>query len=128
MATIGYARVQQYLTAIAQANGLIGSSPHGAFWLIEYDAFITGALPTVTYRGAPIPLILKEAPLLSPFFMILVEPKGWGGKRQMPPGGPNISTDGLDIALDDGTTVKSQQIRADLENWLKNGFPKDPIP
>jgi hypothetical protein len=48
----------------------------------------------------------------------------------MPGGGPFISVDGdgTDIPLDDGTSVKTEKIRDDLTNWLKNGFPKDPLP
>ena len=70
MATIGFATVQMYLTGLAKANGNLASSPHGAFWLGTYEEFIVGTLPGVEYRGAAIPLILKAAPLLSPFFMI----------------------------------------------------------
>jgi hypothetical protein len=127
MATIGFNTVQAYLTAIAKANGNIDVSPHQAFWLVTYEQFVGGTLPGPTYRGASIPLIWKDAPVLSPFFMILVEPKGWGGKRQMPPGGPDLSKDEVNVTLDDGSTVTTKKIRDDIQGWLENGFPKDPV-
>lgn len=127
--TIGFSTVQKYLTGLAKLNGLIAGSPHKAFWLGTYEQFVAGTVPHVTYRGSqPIPLVWKEAPLLSPLFMILVEPTGWGGKNQMPDGGPFITQDDLSITLDDGAIVTGKQVRDDLETWFRSGFPKDPAP
>jgi hypothetical protein len=126
--TIGFATVQKYLSGLAQLNGTIGGSPHRVFWNIPYEQFITASVPNVNYRGNPIPLIWKEAPVLSPLFMILVEQNGWGNKEQMPAGGPFITQDDLAIPMGDGTTVTGKQARAELEAWFKTGCPKEPTP
>jgi hypothetical protein len=136
--TIGFDTVQKYLDGFA-GLGTIGNSPHKAFWKtksvggvhtpITYDDFVSGAVPNVKYRGAPIPIIWKEAPLLSPFFLILAEPNGFAGIDQMIPfGGAHLTDAGISITLSDGTTVTGAQVIADLQTWLSNGFPKDPTP
>jgi hypothetical protein len=130
--TIGFDMVQKYLTGLAKLNGALAGSPHKAFWMVPYEQFISSNVPHVKYRGSPVPIIWKDAPVLSPLFMILVEPSGWGGINQMPEGGPFISDNdagnSLVIPLDDGTTVTGRKVREDLETWFRNGFPKDPKP
>jgi hypothetical protein len=138
--TIGFQNVQDYLSGFASL-GTLSSSPHGAFWKfkivsgaqqpITYDEFVNGNVPNVTYRGTPIPIIWKEAPLLSPLFLILAEPTGFAGKPQMMPNTAlpaHLTDPGIAIPLPDGTNVPGTQVLADLEVWLKNGFPKDPKP
>ncbi len=149
--TIGFETVQDYLSGFA-ALGTIGNSPHKAFWKVKtvagvqtpvtYDDFINGTVPRVTYGGAsgtagqPIPIIWKDAPLLSPLFLILAEAKGFAGIDQMiPNGGVHLTDPGIKITVPDRTTtppgakqVAGSQVLQDLEVWLKNGFPKDPKP
>jgi hypothetical protein len=147
--TIGFETVQDYLSGFA-ALGTISNSPHKSFWKVKivggvstpvtYDDFINGTVPHVTYGGSsgsakqPIPIIWKDAPLLSPLFLILAESTGFAGIEQMiANGGPHLTDAGVTITVPDhsttpaGTkTVTGAQVLADLEFWLKNGFPKDP--
>lgn len=136
--TIGFEMVQNYLSGLA-VLGTIGNSPHRAFWKVKkvggvstpitYDDFINGTVPNVSYNGAPIPILWKEAPLLSPLFLILAEPTGFAGIEQMiPNGGAHLTDPGMTISLPDGTTVTGKQVLEDLKVWLSNGFPKDPTP
>lgn len=135
--TIGFTTVQDYLSGLASL-GVISSSPHKAFWKskivggvpvpVTYADFIDGVVPHVNYRGSPIPILWKVAPLLSPLFLILVEPTGYAGKDQMIPGGPHLTDPGVLIPLPDGTQVSGTQVIQDLETWLKNGFPEMPTP
>jgi hypothetical protein len=124
--TIGFLTVQAYLDALADLNGALNDSPHKAFWKVSYDAFIAGKVPGVLCQGAAVPIINKDAPEQSPFYLILTDPSGWCGKRQMPGGGPFITDDDLDIPLADGTIVKGKQVRDDLAAWLQHGYPKEP--
>ena len=128
--TIGFKDVQAYLDGIAVANGSILSSPHKMFWRVTYEAFISGNVPGVQCQGAAVPIINTGAPEQSPFFLIMIDPAGWCGWPQMPPGGPNIdpANDNVQIDLADGTVVTGKQVRENLATWLKNGFPKDPTP
>jgi hypothetical protein len=133
--TIGFSTVQEYLSAYAK-SGSIGNSPHRAFWKskivggaavpITYDDFINGFVPIVKYHGAPIPILWKDAPLLSPFFQILSEPGGFAGFDQMIPGGPHLGDDGVTVTLTDGTVVQGAKVLSDLETWLSHGFPEQP--
>jgi len=147
--TIGFDTVQDYLSGLA-ALGTISNSPHKSFWKLKvtggvtspvtYDDFVNGTVPNVTYDGVsgtagqPIPIIWKDAPLLSPLFLILAEPKGFAGIDQMiPNGGVHLTDPGMTITVPDRTTtppgtktVTGAQVLLDLEVWLKNGFPKDP--
>lgn len=122
--TITFVQIKNCLDAIADANGLIGSSPHGRFWDVSYQNFITGNVPHVNCQGNPVPIIDSNAPRQSPFYLILTNPKGWCGKRQMPGGGPFITQDAFVFTLPDGSTQTGAQIRAVLEEWLGNGFPE----
>jgi hypothetical protein len=147
--TIGFETVQDYLSGFA-ALGTISNSPHKAFWKtravggvstpVTYDDFINGNVPHVTYggfsgtAGQPIPIIWKDAPLLSPLFLILAEAAGFAGIDQMiPNGGVHLTDAGITITVPDRTTsppgikqVTGSQVLQDLEMWLKNGFPNDP--
>lgn len=138
-ASIGFETVQSYLSGLA-AKGVINSSPHKAFWKsrlvdgvptpVTYEDFINGNVPNKNYHGLPIPILWKEAPMLSPLFLILRE-KEFAGIPQMIPNGPNgthLTDTGMTITLADGTTVAGAKVLADLETWLKNGFPKLPQP
>ncbi len=146
--TIGFETVQDYLSGLASL-GTISNSPHKSFWKVKtvggvttpvtYDDFINGTVPHVSYRGSPIPIIWKDAPLLSPLFLILAESSGFAGIEQMMPfGGPHLTDVGRTITVPDRTilspappatkTVTGAQVLQDLEAWLKNGFPKDSIP
>lgn len=132
--TIGFETVQKYLSGLA-ALGNISGSPHGAFWMSKkvngalvpatYEDFINGTVPNATSRDSPIPIIWKEFPILSPIFIILADP-GFADVPQMIFGGVHLTDDNMHITLPDGTAVTGAQVLADLEVWLKNGFPKDP--
>jgi hypothetical protein len=135
--TIGFQTVQDYLSGLA-ALGTISNSPHKAFWKfkkvagvqtpVTYDDFVNGTVPNVSYHGLPIPIIWKDAPMLSPLWLILAETNGFAGIEQMiANGGVHLTDIGMEITLPDLTTkVKGTQVLLDLETWLKNGFPKDP--
>jgi hypothetical protein len=147
--TIGFETVQDYLSGLA-ALGTISNSPHKSFWKVKvvngatlpvtYDDFISGTIPHTTYggfsgtAGQPIPIIWKDAPLLSPLFLILAEVNGFAGIDQMiPNGGVHLTDQGIKITIPDRTTnppgtkqVTGAQVLQDLEAWLKNGFPRDP--
>ena len=138
--TIGFETVQNYLSGLA-ALGTIGNSPHKAFWKLKkvngvqtpvtYDDFINGHVPNVSYHGLPIPIIWKEAPMLSPLFLILAEPNGFASIEQMIPntgGLVHLTDPGIQITLPDQTQLSGTQVLQDLETWLKNGFPKNPQP
>src|SRR5205807_913661 len=109
-----------YLSGFA-ALGTISNSPHKAFWKsktiggvtspVTYSDFIDGTLPNKTYSGfsgsarQPIPLIWKDAPLLSPLFLVLAESTGFAGFDQMiPNGGAHLTDAGLQITIPDRTT------------------------
>lgn len=131
--TIGFSKVQAYLTGFANL-GAIGGSPHKKFWLfkpdghtpITYNDFVNGVVPGVKYKGSDIPIIWKEFPILSPLYLILAE-SGFANKPQMIPDGDKLTDPGITITLPDGSSVSGAQILTDLEIWLKNGFPKDPV-
>ncbi len=117
---ISFCDIRAYLDAIAQKNGLLANSPHGAFWRTDYRSFTTGQVPNV---GDPIPILDPNHPLQSPFFRILVDPAGFGGLPQMPAGGPFITDAGYQVTLADGTQLTGQQIQDNISSWLQNGFP-----
>lgn len=127
-ALIGFSTVQAYLNAVAEANGGILSSPHRAFWNVSYDHFMNGIVPDVKCNGNAVPIINREAPLQSPFFVIMTTSTGWCGKRQMPGGGPFITDEKFQFTLPDGSTVTGKQIREDLATWLQNNCPENPAP
>jgi hypothetical protein len=147
--TIGFQTVQEYLSGLASL-GTIGNSRHKSFWkvktvggvtsVVTYDDFINGTIPHVAYGGftgsaaQSIPIIWKEAPLLSPIFLILAEAGGFAGFEQMiAHGGAHLTDPNMTIPVPDHTTnppvmkmIAGAQVLRDLEQWLKNGFPKDP--
>jgi hypothetical protein len=119
-----FARVQAYLDAIAnKANLSIDGSPHGTFWKVSYQQFVQGLVPGVKCNGQDIPLINAASPLQTAFRLIL------GGdfckKGQMPDGGPFVTDAGYSVTLADGSQVTGQQILADIDSWLRNGFPEN---
>src|SRR4029077_3540943 len=84
---------------------------NGASAPVTYDDFINGTVPHVTYgafsgnAGQSIPIIWKDAPLLSPLFLILAEANGFAGIDQMiPNGGVHLTDAGMKITIPDRTT------------------------
>jgi hypothetical protein len=118
---IKFKDVQAYLDAIAAKNGAIDGSPHGAFWQVDYATFTTGNVPGVV---PSVSIMNQQAPLQSPFFVILTNSNGWQGNPQMPDGGPYITDAGYQVTLADGTQLTGQQIIDNLTEWLNNGFPQ----
>jgi hypothetical protein len=119
---VGFARVKDYLNAIADAHGRISTSPHRRFWNLSYQIFVDGQVPNVTCDVQPVPIIDKSAPLQSPFFLILQAE--WCGMPQMPAGGPFITDADFEVDLPDGSVVTGSEIVADLVAWLTNGYPE----
>jgi hypothetical protein len=119
---IDFARVKQYLNAIADANGEISTSPHKRFWSVAYQAFVGGQVPNVAINGHPVPIIDESDPVQSPFFLILQG--GWSGLPQMPQGGPYITDLNFEVDLPDGSAATGQEILNDLAAWLQYGFPE----
>ena len=113
--------VQAYLDAIAAKNGSLDDSPHGAFWQVPYATFISGNVPHVVPK---VPIMNPQAPLESPFFVILANASGFGSNPQMPEGGPFITDAGYQVTLADGTQLSGQQIIDNLTDWLNHGFPE----
>jgi hypothetical protein len=128
MDTISFSTVKIYLDAIAaQAANDISNSPHLDFWNVDYTTFKNSSIPNVRCSGQPIPFINHAAPEKSAFFLIMKDPAGFCGKRQMPGGGPFITDPGYQITLADGTAITGQQIQNDISFWLLNGFPEQAI-
>lgn len=126
--TIRYADILNYLTAIAnKANNPIGNSPHGEWWSgLSYNDFLTGQVPNLG-----VPIMDSSNPLQSNFYVILTNQNGLQnlGMPQMPAGdsnppGPFITDAGYTATLPDGTTISGQQIQANIQSWLANGFPE----
>jgi hypothetical protein len=116
---IQFRDVQAYLDAVAQKNGKLADSPHGAFWNTDYTSFTTGQVPNVG-----IPIMDTTNPAQSPFYLILINPKGYQGIEQMPPDGPYITDPGYQVTLADGTSVTGKQIVDNIADWLSHGFPQ----
>ena len=125
-----FAKVQAYLNAIADNPNntmSINGSPHGRFWNVSYELFTTGNVPggdLVQCNNAPIPIIDRNHPEQSPFFLILSSAAGFCNISQMPLGGPYITDADYQVTLADGEVVTGQQIAADLFSWLTNHYPK----
>jgi len=82
-----FVKVKDYLNAIAdknlsEGNGDIGNSPHGRFWEkqngvpVTYLQFINGIVPggaQVECNGRPTPIIDKNNPAKTPFYLILAD-------------------------------------------------------
>ena len=119
--TVRYADILNYLTAITnKENNPIDDSPHGEWWSgLSHNDFVTGQ---VTHLG--IPIMDSSNPLQSAFYVILTNPNGYQGMRQMPGGGPHITAAGYSATLPDGTTISGEQIAANIESWLGGGFPE----
>jgi hypothetical protein len=135
--TMNFTKVQAYLDAIAnEAAGDIGQSPHQNFWT-DYHTFINGNVPggarTTCPIGSNTPIRIidpndasldKTRPLTSPFYVILTNAIGFCARKQMPQGGPFITAGNYQVTLADGTVVTGAKIMADLEDWLRSGFPQ----
>jgi hypothetical protein len=117
--TIRYADILNYLTAIMnKENNPIGDSPHDEWWSgLSYNDFLTGQVLGVNIMDS-------SNPLQSAFYVILTNPNGYQGMRQMPGGGPHITDAGYIATLPDGTTISGGQIAANIESWLGGGFPE----
>jgi hypothetical protein len=120
--TIHYQDILNYLTAIAnKANNPIGNAPHGAWWSnLSYQDFLSAKVLNVNVMDS-------STPLQSPFYVILTNTSGCRGFPQMPggrPAGPFITDTGYTATLPDNTTISGQQIQANIESWLSNGFPE----
>lgn len=121
---IVFADIKAYLTAVVKkAVGDINDSPHGRFWDIPYQQFITGTVPNQKCNGADIPLINTQDPRNSAFLLILKDANGFCGKEQMPAGGPFLSS-ATSFSMQDGTKLSGQQILSNIESWLLNGYPE----
>jgi hypothetical protein len=133
MTTIAFSDIKIYLDAIAAKTGIdMGGTPHNSFWNIPYANFVTGNIPHVKCNGNPIPIINRIVdpatgiadPLKSSFYLILIAPNGFCGKRQMPDGGPYITDANYQITLPDGSTLTGQQVQDNIKSWLLNGLPE----
>ena len=126
--TINFARVKDYLDAIAEsAVGDITVSPHHAFWQTDYPTFKTGNVPGVTcprVRGNPIPNLDNADLTQSAFYTILTQAAGFCAMEQMPAGGPFINSAGYEVILPDHSKVTGAQIQADVLDWLQSGAPE----
>jgi hypothetical protein len=121
---VTFAMIQAYLDAIAdKANLSIDDSPHGPFWRVSHKEFVGGNLPVVKCQGKAIPLVDTKDPPNTAFRLILI--KDFCNKGQMPAGGgPFITDPDYTATLADGTKVTGKKIQADIESWLRNGFPE----
>jgi len=122
---IKYAQIQSYLDAIAaKANLDVEDSNHKSFWKVSYNDFVNGVVPGITCQGNPIPLIDKQDPGNSAFYLVLTGDKKFCSKPQMPKTGPFVTDPNYSVTLANGTAVTGAQILADIHDWLTNGFPQ----
>jgi hypothetical protein len=87
-----YADVQAMFNTFVTTNGIdLSGSPHGAFWSLDYNAFVTGDVPGV----AGVKILVKGDADHSNLVQILKGPITVGGEdfEQMPAGGPFLSAD-----------------------------------
>jgi hypothetical protein len=123
---IKFKQIQSYLEAIAaNANLDVAGSPHKSFWNASYTNFINGVIPKVKCKGNPIPIINKQDPENSPFYIILTNGQGFCNIAQMPPTGPYITDAGYTVTLADGSAVTGARIQQDIREWLTNGYPEN---
>jgi hypothetical protein len=124
---IKYKLIQSYLDAVAaNANLDVAGSPNKVFWNVPYAKFVSGVIPNVKCKGNPIPVIDKQNPGNSPFYLILTNNAGFCDIEQMPATGPYITDRDYTVTLAEGTTVTGTKIQQDIQNWLNNGFPENP--
>jgi hypothetical protein len=124
---IKFQLIQSYLDAIAaNANLDVAGSPHKSFWNVPYANFVSGIVPNVKCRGNPIPIIDRQNPGSSPFYVILTSKAGFCNIEQMPVTGPYITDAGYIVTLADGSAVTGTKIQQDIRDWLNNGFPENP--
>jgi hypothetical protein len=120
---ITFARVQEYLTAIAAQGNLDPvNSGHGVFWNVPYAQFKTGLVPNKKCQGQTVPIIDSSNMVKSAFNQILRA--GWCGMPQMPKTGPFPTDPGYSVTLSDGTTVTGIKILQDIQDWLAAGAPE----
>lgn len=122
---ITFLQIQSYMDAIAEKGSLdIAGSPHKAFWQVSYATFIIGVIPQVRCKGNLIPIINKQDPANSPFYIILTSSPGFCNVEQMPVAGPYITDPGYSVALANGTMATGAQIQKDILEWLTNDYPE----
>jgi hypothetical protein len=102
-----YADVQAMFNTFISANSIdLSGSPHGSFWNMDYDAFVTGTVP-----GVPgVKILVKGDADHSNLIQILKVPITMGGQdfEQMPAGGPYLSADLINAFAD----------------WINRGCPQ----
>ncbi len=117
--------IQAYLNAIAGKAQLDAEdSDHGTFWKVSYNDFKNGVVPGIKCQGNPIPLIDKQDPGNSAFYLVLTGDKKYCSKPQMPKTGPYVTDPNYTATLADGTVVTGTKILVDIHEWLTNGFPE----
>ena len=102
-----YADVQALIDSFVTNNGIdLSGSPHGTFWTMDYDSFVTGDVPGA--RGVKI--LVKGNADHSNLVQILKGPITVGGRNfeQMPAGGPFMSADMINA----------------LADWINRGCPR----
>jgi hypothetical protein len=123
---IKFKQIQSYLDAIAaNANLDVVGSPHKSFWNVPYTNFINGVIPKTKCKANPIPIINRQDPENSLFYVILTNAQGFCNIVQMPPTGPYITDAGYSVTLPDGTVVTGAKIQQDIHEWLTNGYPEN---
>jgi hypothetical protein len=102
-----YADVQAMLSTFVAASGIdLTGSPHGTFWMGDYDSFTTGDVP-----GVPgVKILIKGDAAHSNLVQILKGPITIVGRNfeQMPAGGPFLPAEMIDA----------------LADWINRGCPK----
>jgi hypothetical protein len=102
-----YADVQAMFNTFVTTNGIdLSGSPHGAFWTMDYDAFVTGTVPGVD----GVTILVKGDADHSNLVQILKGPITIGSQNfeQMPAGGPYLSVDLINA----------------LADWINRGCPQ----
>jgi hypothetical protein len=115
-----YAKVQQYLDAIAaKANLDASNAGHGVFWHVSYYDFVNGSIPHKQCDGRAVPIIDPNDKTQSAFFLILKA--GWCGMPQMPRTGPFITGSTYSVTLSDGSVIAGDKLLQDIHDWLAAG-------
>jgi hypothetical protein len=112
---ISFERLVEYLDILG-VNAF--TAPHGQFWNVSEDTFRIGTVPGVKCNGSDIPIVSSHSPEESAFMVILRDPNGFCGKRQMPAGDSKATDPGFEIVLSDGSKVKGEQLLSDIQEWL----------
>jgi hypothetical protein len=102
-----FADVQAMFNTFVTTNGIdLSGSPHGAFWTLDFNAFVTGDVPGV----AGVKILVKGDADHSNLVQILKGPITVAGQdfEQMPAGGPFMSADMISA----------------LADWINRGCPQ----